>query len=308
MKARIFGVVWPVLAAVLVALVWPHSKAVPEHFGAAVNQCPIASSCVPAVAIDAGTSGQLPVTRITGQLPTTQLSGSVGVGSGPGGIIATFQAPNPGDLAHLVMWLRADNVVSPTNSTKFSAWNDLVNGGATYTQSTSANQFVWNAADVSFGGQPSVTGAGAAFLVTSVVISAQPFTIYAVLNTSAASTNQIVTSDVSTNELTGLDVGYRYFSPSSVSGTVTTGAHAIAWVFNSTSSAIYVDSSSSAVGTSTVGTAPGAGVDLTLGYAAGSACLIGNAAEFLAYGDAHTSAQVGAAFTYFATRYAQTWH
>jgi hypothetical protein len=216
--------------------------------------------------------------------------------------------PSPGDVSDIVMWLRADQVVSPSNGVKFSQWRDLVNGGITYSQFTSGRQFVWNASDSAFGGQPSVTSSASSEMDAAQSVAA-PFTFYCVFDTTTPSAYQILLTDASDVQESGFTGGgYYYYSPSSGNGTVTTGAHAGSWIHNGTSgSAIYVDSSASPVGTSGVTTSTSA-VVFTVGYNGGIDGLLGNEAEIIVYKVAHTAAQVGAVFTYFGQRYGQTWH
>lgn len=219
-------------------------------------------------------------------------------------------ALNPGNLANLIMWLRADQAVSPTNGSKFASIVDLVNGNATYTQSTSANQFVWNASDASFGGKPSMTSVAASVICTTASTSAQPFTFYMAVNTTSPSSVQVILDNVSnTIEAGFLSGAYYLYSPPVSTGTVTSGSHAVAWVFNGSSSAVYVDSSASPIGTVVTSGSPG-GSAFCIGGTGGSAGagLLGNFPEALVYSTADSSSTVSTVFQYLAARYAQTWH
>lgn len=216
---------------------------------------------------------------------------------------------DPGDLSDLVLWLRADHVVSPYPGSKFSQWQDLENGGATYTQSTSANQFVWNASDASLGNQPSVTSTAASYLTTTATPTT-PFTVYAVVNmSSVASTELFLTNAVATiEEGVAGSAWYSYLGGAGAGGTTaTTGPHVTTFVMSTSAAAVYVDTSASA---NWSGTMPGTAYPTTvvLGYNGGSLGLLGNAAEYCVYNGAHNSTQIARAYAYFAARYSQTWH
>lgn len=229
------------------------------------------------------------------------------VGIGP---IVVPPPSSPGDVGNLLVWLRADQVVSPANGAKFASWLDLANGN-TYTQPTSLIQYTWNAADAQFGGQPSIASNTSANMPTTVATVAQPFTVYSVLATTNVSAYQIVVTDSSDVTETGFtSSGYYYYAPGTNTGgivNVTTGPHAVAWVHNGSSSAIYADTSATPVGTNAV-TSGGTSATWSIGYSGNVDGLIGNEAEVLIYKSAHSAAQVSAVFAYFSARYGQTWH
>jgi hypothetical protein len=229
--------------------------------------------------------------------------------AGIGPILVAPPASNPGNLANLVTWLRADQAVSPTNGAKFSSIVDLVNGNATYTQSTSANQFVWNASDASFGGKPSMTSTAASYFLTTATLSAQPMTVYGAVKTTTTTTTQILVGNNGDSfEVGAWSAGSLYeYSPVVSGGTNTTATHAVAFVFNGASSAIYIDSSASPVVTGTVTGSPGS-LEFSLGYNGGVDGWIGNIAEAMVYSTADSSATVSTVFQYLGARYAQTWH
>ena len=98
-------------------------------------------------------------------------------------------------LGSCILWLRSDlGIPNCADGQKFTTWNDQSASGLVFSQATAANQFVWNASDASFGGQPSVTSVAAAYMASTANAPAtsQPFTIYTVQNTTSLVTEQVI--------------------------------------------------------------------------------------------------------------------
>lgn len=222
--------------------------------------------------------------------------------------------PSP-ESTGLVTWLRADQVVSPVNGAQFSQWTDLSNGGATYTQSTMANQFVWNAHDALFGGKPSVTGTGIEYVATTVNAVTMPYTIYFVQTlTPSVPFVQIGVTDVADDfEVVKVGTAYGAWNVSGNSGnfgngiTPDTSPHVTASVVNGSSSYLYLDSSSANVATGSV-VSVNITSDITFGRNAGSFSISGNVPEMIFFQGAHTAADVAANFAYLSQRYNKTWN
>ena len=223
----------------------------------------------------------------------------------PGSVLST---PPIADRT-LLLWLRADlGIAGATNGAKFANWIDQAKG-LTYTQSTSGNQFVWNASDATYNGLPSVTSVAAAFMSnTSFTATSIPFTYYAVANSTSLATQQVLQHNSSVSFALSSSQYYIYNGVTQVfSANTTTGAHAICGVLASSSSAqLYFDNSQSVSGTGNPGSANGLGTTNNIGFT-GTLGWIGNFAEQLCYAGAHTAAQRALVFAYFAARYGQAW-
>jgi hypothetical protein len=213
----------------------------------------------------------------------------------------------PPQIPGLIMWLRADmGIPGASNGSKFSTWNDQSPIGLVFSQSTSANQFVWNSSDASFGGKPSITSvAASAMRSTTQITQNQPFTMYYVFYTTSPSTEQFLLSNSVLQHILYVSQYYNYCGAALQAGATDTNPHVICMIVNGTSSAIYVDNSQAAIITGTAGTSNFISEYLYLGFTGVTTFnLIGNQAEQIMYLGSHTTAQRAQIFNYLARRYA----
>lgn len=214
----------------------------------------------------------------------------------------------PTSLPNIQLWLRGDLGITTTINT-VNTWADQV----------SANSFTkfigtttYTASDSSYGNQSTLTMSGSD-LESSTSSNwfgvTQPFTLYAVGEADTSSQQSIIEDSHGGLDAElwlsggkwGISAGGTGFS--SIAGTLSTPL-AFCGVYNGSSSALYIDNSSIAVGTGTVGVAGFLGNTFVGGS---SNALTGKVAELICYGGAHTNSQIAQVFAYFATRYGKNW-
>jgi hypothetical protein len=222
----------------------------------------------------------------------------------------TLLAPDvPGSISGQVLWLRADQVVSPVNGSKFSTWNDLSPLQAVYSQTTSANQLSYNAADSNFGGKPTITSIASANMTSSLTNSplAQPFTLYACF-LSTSSTYQIMLSGFNDSGEFGLQsqncYGYSPATQFTTPAVTSNTPHIMCIMFDGNSSTAYLDNPYFA-GNPSTGSGPSSVFDtkLQVGYVNNADGLLGQFAELMCYTGLHTDAQRASIFAYLNNRY-----
>lgn len=161
---------------------------------------------------------------------------------------------SPSWLPGLYEWQRADTVT--LNSTTVSTWPDKSGQGRDASQGTAGKQPTYQSANAGYSGFPSLTfvKANSTDLVTATTNLAQPGTVCAVAayTGSAATQEQLWEGGNSTHRWVYLKGSNNHWESQSVSGTLdsanstnTKQAHCV--VYNSPSSAIYINSSAAAV-------------------------------------------------------------
>jgi hypothetical protein len=212
---------------------------------------------------------------------------------------------SPTSISGLVLWMRPDaaNIPGAANGSKFSAWNALA--GPAFSQATSGDQFVWNSSDTNFGGMPTVTTAnGENMTSNSAIALSQPYTGYWVFKENSASAENVLSGSGGISSNFQADVSYFLQGGANINGGTTTTSPTVACgvLSGSTTSAIYINNSQTAVVTGSTGTGALSGT-YYLGYPALTLTLAGQYAEHLLFSGMHTAAQRAQMFAYFGRRY-----
>lgn len=215
----------------------------------------------------------------------------------------------PTNIANCKIWLRADLGITLNGST-VSQWNDQSGNSNNASQGTAAKQPTYTASDSSYGNQPTLTFASASSQEMALVSLQpnQPYTAYAVCESTSGATNQAVIGDGNPTTLYYISGTPLVFAGSNLSSGINTRVKAaLCGVFNTTTSAIYVNSSTAAA-SGNAGSINPSGT-LSIGaFGTNSDFLNGKIAEIIVYSGAHNSTQVSTVFSYFSARYAGSWH
>lgn len=203
--------------------------------------------------------------------------------------------PTP-PVAGVLAWYAADQITSPPASgSALTAWNDLSGNGYTASQATGADQPTYDTNVQN--SLPAVLFNGSSDVLKATIASlSQPFTIFAVVQTSSASVNLTYISDGGNVRLGDGDKSYVY-----AGGTPLIGSAITSWKYVT----VQVDGASSYIrdnGTQTASGNPGStawGTALYLG-ANGSSSLFWNGyiGEILVYPSALSSGDVSTVETY----------
>jgi hypothetical protein len=220
---------------------------------------------------------------------------------------AGARAPAQPALAGLVGWYRADQGI--TIATGVSQWNDLSGTGNNATQGTGASQPTLVAASSALGGRPALQFSGSQFLTVGsfVGFSSQPVTMYIVTQGDTVS-GSLFWLDGSSgapgrSAILYNATGWDGFSGSHItSANSSTAAKVLAYVGNGASSALYLNSSATAIATGNAGTNYLS--QLQIGRSAvGGSNEAGLCAEILIYTQGHAAPQLSANFRYLSARY-----
>jgi len=204
-----------------------------------------------------------------------------------------------------VLWLRAD--LGTTIATGVSTWLDKSSNSYSFTQATGSAQPTLNTSDSSYNKQATLSfnSAASQYVRATVTTLPQPYTCLVVGENSSGSTQAQFNGWIGNNTgpyWTGTQWGLYAGVGFSVTNTVTT-KQAQAAVFNTTTSAIYINNSQTAAGTGSAGATSG-GAALTIGANAASASpLNGKVAEMIVISSALTTSQIKEIFAYFGARY-----
>lgn len=212
----------------------------------------------------------------------------------------------------LALWLDAHRGVTLDASGNVSQWTDQsASFGNDATQSTPGYRPAYSTSDAGYNSQPVVVFNSATpdFMTLASNLPAQPFTIYVLGESTSGTAQQQFFGDNNANVCmykTSTSNQWAIYSAGSVASNnaVQGSAQAFAGVFNSATSALYIDNSQTAAGSGAITNDSPSGVQALGCSSGGSNGLNGKIAEMFVFRSAHTAAQVQQAFRYLAARYA----
>lgn len=217
-------------------------------------------------------------------------------------------------ISGCVLWIEADQAVSPVNGQPITSINDLSPLNASYVQGNNSFPILWNASDPMFGHKPSIGSTNNGWLKDSALNNsplAQPLTIYFCCYTTASIYTILMSDNADTSEF-GFQVGgpgilYYTYNPEGLWGTTSVPLNTplvMCCIYNGSSSAFYVNSSSTALsGPSGANPVSHFGSSIVLGYEGSADGLEGNYVLAAMFNGAHTQPQRAEVFSYLATKY-----
>jgi hypothetical protein len=215
----------------------------------------------------------------------------------------------PASLPGLVAWYRSDLGITLNGST-VSAWADQSGNGHHLTQGTGAQQPTYQASDAGWNGRPSLLSTiNTSSLGTGIFSQAQPVTIYFVSNMSTASANQTPINGTGSYLIQWTGSAWLIHSNTSLTSPASSNTTGImAFVFNSTSSAVYRNSSASPIVTGDAGAiGQNAALFALADNSSGLLAMGGTVVELAYYSGAHSSSQISKVFRYAGSLYGQAW-
>ena len=217
-----------------------------------------------------------------------------GVAQAPFTAAATVVLPGTGITATFPVgaYTNTPSADTYTSVVTSSAWQDTQSGGGlSVVQATPTSQPPLKAVDPIYSNMPTF-GFSGGFLSVANPVKSQPWTVY-ILGEAPSGINNVFFDD--TNTIFGYSTSgiLSLFAGAGLNtGNVSAGKHALAFVLNGTSSAIYVDSAATPAATGNASTIAPGGTFILGSQAAGALPLNGKECIVLSYAGAHTQAQV----------------
>lgn len=210
--------------------------------------------------------------------------------------------PVPPQISGLQFWNRADLGITLSGS-KVSQANDL-SGNGRHATATGTLMPTWLKSSPTFGGGSSFQMNGGQKMATADFTVSQPCTIMVVAKLSSLSGNPGLIDDASTRQIGYVSsAGGQWAMDAGATlsgGTADTAAHTFFFIFNGASSALYIDSATTATLSGNAGSGSGTG-----GFAWGTQStgyMTGEVSEIAIWNKALSATEMGALLPYTASR------
>jgi hypothetical protein len=216
----------------------------------------------------------------------------------------TFQ---PNWFSTCILWLRSD--LGITIATGVSQWNDITTNAHNATQATGSLQPTYTSSNGGFGGRPTLNATGTQFLTVSSLTLNQPFTVIMIGNNNGGGTAGLFGG--AGNEPAAFANGginaAMYAGTQVNSSTSITSKCVMAYVYNSGTGLIYVNSSGAAVQTGSIGSLNLSGTFQIMNDNLIGVAMSGSVSEFMVFNTNLSSAQLKEIFKYVSMNYAGSW-
>lgn len=206
-----------------------------------------------------------------------------------------------------VLWLRSD--LGITIATGVSQWNDITTNANNAAQSTGGVQPTYTIRDSGFGLRPTLNATGTQFLTISSLTLNQPFTVVMVgKNTGGVTAGLFGGAGNEPAAFANGGTNAAIYAGTQVNSSTSIASKCVmAYVYNSGSGSIFVNSSSSAVVTGSIGSLNLSGSFQIMNDNLIGVAMTGAISEFMIFSSALSTARLKEIFMYVGMNYGGSW-